>query len=126
MIYNEAMLYFTSGTGNTYRVARWMADVAQSNGVNASVVPIGNGHSLDLLDLEAAKLSAWGITPAENSSSASSSHFDFSSMLASAAILYYIFALLVRIPAINSIFAYTTFTRIYRRYHEPETKVGDL
>jgi ferredoxin len=41
-------------------------------------------------------------------------------------ISYYIFDLLLRIPVINSIFTYTTLTHIYRRSHEPDTKLKDL
>jgi HD-GYP domain-containing protein (c-di-GMP phosphodiesterase class II) len=34
---------------------------------------------------------------------------------------YAIFWLTTRIPAVNAVFAYTTLTRPYRRYHEPDT-----
>jgi ferredoxin len=40
--------------------------------------------------------------------------------LVAVAIAYPVFALLVRIPFINALFAYTTFTRIYRRYRGPD------
>ena len=39
---------------------------------------------------------------------------------------YAVFWRLVRWPAINTFFAYTTFTRLFRRYHEPGTRLGDL
>ena len=32
------------------------------------------------------------------------------------------FSLLLRVPLINSVFTHTTFTHLFRRYHEPETK----
>lgn len=38
----------------------------------------------------------------------------------SLAISYYLFWLLIKIPAVNRLFTYTTFTHIYRRYHSPE------
>ena len=41
-------------------------------------------------------------------------------------IAYYIFYQLIRVRFINSIFTYTTLTRIFRRYHEPETSLNDL
>ena len=39
---------------------------------------------------------------------------------------YAIFWLLTRIPAVNAVFACTTLTRAYRRYHEPDTGVREL
>jgi len=47
-------------------------------------------------------------------------------LLASMAAAYWLFSLLLRVPLINSIFTHTTFTHIFRRYHEPETKASDL
>jgi Pyruvate/2-oxoacid:ferredoxin oxidoreductase delta subunit len=47
-------------------------------------------------------------------------------LLASMAAAYWLFSLLLRVPFINSIFTHTTFTHIFRRYHEPETKARDL
>ena len=41
-------------------------------------------------------------------------------------ISYRIFWLLVQIPFINTLFAYTSLTRYFRRYHEPETRLKDL
>ena len=39
---------------------------------------------------------------------------------------YGVFHVLVRIPWINALFTWTTFTRIYRRYHEPGTTLPAL
>lgn len=39
---------------------------------------------------------------------------------------YRIFSRLIRIPLINTIFTYTTFTKVYRRYHEPDTTLRDF
>jgi ferredoxin len=39
---------------------------------------------------------------------------------------YLLVTLLIRIPFINKIFTWTTFTRIWRRYHEPETKLKEI
>jgi ferredoxin len=47
-------------------------------------------------------------------------------LLASIAASYWLFSLLLRVPFINNIFTHTTFTHIFRRYHEPETKARDL
>ncbi|HEX2944747.1 MAG TPA: EFR1 family ferrodoxin [Clostridia bacterium] len=39
---------------------------------------------------------------------------------------YLLFSHLIRIPIINKLFANITCTRYYRRYHEPDTELGDL
>ncbi len=39
---------------------------------------------------------------------------------------YQLFWLLMRIPAVNTLFTYTTLTPYYRRYHQPETSLKDL
>jgi Pyruvate/2-oxoacid:ferredoxin oxidoreductase delta subunit len=39
---------------------------------------------------------------------------------------YALFWLVTRIPAVNAVFAYTTLTRAYRRYHEPDTGAGEM
>jgi len=39
---------------------------------------------------------------------------------------YYIFILLVKNPVLNRVFTFTTPTKIFRRYNEPETKLKDL
>lgn len=39
---------------------------------------------------------------------------------------YALFALLLRVPAINLFFTKTTLTHYYRRYHEPDTTLKDL
>jgi len=41
-------------------------------------------------------------------------------------ISYYLLYGLTKIPMINKILTYTTFTHIYRRYREPDTKVTDM
>jgi ferredoxin len=46
--------------------------------------------------------------------------------LAAIAVAYRLFWFLIRRPALNRLFSYTTFTRLYRRYHEPETRLTDL
>lgn len=47
-------------------------------------------------------------------------------LLVSMAAAYWLFSLLLRVPFINSLFTYTTFTHVFRRYHEAETKAQDL
>jgi len=39
---------------------------------------------------------------------------------------YYLYNLILRFPLINKLFTYTTLTHVYRRYHEPETRLKDL
>jgi ferredoxin len=41
-------------------------------------------------------------------------------------ISYFIYWWLIRIPFVNTFFRYTTLTRWYRRYHEPETKLKNM
>lgn len=47
-------------------------------------------------------------------------------ILTSMAAVYWLFSRLIRVPWINTLFSYTTFTRFYRRYHEPETNLEQL
>ncbi len=47
-------------------------------------------------------------------------------ILLSLAISYAVFSLLVRIPPVNALFAWTTLTRFYRRTRDPETRLADL
>jgi Pyruvate/2-oxoacid:ferredoxin oxidoreductase delta subunit len=46
--------------------------------------------------------------------------------LISLVVAYALFYLVTRIPAVNALFAYTTLTRVYRRYHEPDTRIVDI
>ncbi len=39
---------------------------------------------------------------------------------------YFFFHFLMRVPFINTLFTYTTLTHVYRRYHEPDTKLKDI
>lgn len=47
-------------------------------------------------------------------------------MLLSAALTYAVFTLLLRVPAINYLFTYTTLTTIYRRYQAPDVKAEEM
>lgn len=47
-------------------------------------------------------------------------------MLISMYLCYLLINSLIRIPIINRAFTWTTFTRVWRRYHEPETMLKDL
>lgn len=44
MSYQQATVYFWSGTGNSYRAATWLAETAQEQGIPARVVPIAEGR----------------------------------------------------------------------------------
>lgn len=39
---------------------------------------------------------------------------------------YFIFHWLIRIRQVNALFTYTTFTHLYPRYHEPDTRLQDI
>jgi Pyruvate/2-oxoacid:ferredoxin oxidoreductase delta subunit len=39
---------------------------------------------------------------------------------------YWVFWNLIRIPFVNAMFTYTTLTRYYRRYHQPETRLKHM
>ncbi len=41
-------------------------------------------------------------------------------------ISYWVFWHLIKIPMVNTVFTYTTLTRYYRRYHQPETKLKQM
>lgn len=47
-------------------------------------------------------------------------------ILLSFVVAYALFALLLRVPAINRFFTVTTLTHYYRRYHEPDTSLETL
>lgn len=47
-------------------------------------------------------------------------------ILVSLFVAYLILSWLIRIPLLNKLFTYTTFTHLYRRYHEPETALSDI
>ena len=47
-------------------------------------------------------------------------------LYASLFLSYFIFHWLIRIRRVNLLFTYTTFTRLYPRYHEPETRLREL
>jgi NAD-dependent dihydropyrimidine dehydrogenase PreA subunit len=47
-------------------------------------------------------------------------------VLLSLFLVYLLFTLLIRIPAINRLFTVTTLVHFYRRYHEPDTRLDDL
>ena len=47
-------------------------------------------------------------------------------MLLSLFLCYLLVTLLVRIPVINKAFTWTTFTRGWRRYHEPDTRLKEI
>ncbi len=40
MPYKNAVIYFWSGTGNSYRVSTWMGSIAEKNGLNSRVLSI--------------------------------------------------------------------------------------
>ncbi len=52
--------------------------------------------------------------------------FQYPYMLLSMYLCYLLIALLIRIPLINKVFTWTTFTHIWRRYREPETKLKNI
>lgn len=52
--------------------------------------------------------------------------FNYIYILASFFIAYLIFFWFIRIPLLNKLCTYTTFTHLYRRYHEPDTSLIDI
>lgn len=51
---------------------------------------------------------------------------EYAYKLFSMAAAYFVFDRLIRTPAVNKLFTWTTFTHLFRRYHEPETALRDL
>jgi len=47
-------------------------------------------------------------------------------ILLSLFVTYLVFSVLIRIPLVNRLFTCTTLVHWYRRYHEPDTALGDL
>jgi ferredoxin len=47
-------------------------------------------------------------------------------ILLSTWLVYVVLIHLMRIPLINKLFTYSTLTHLYRRYHEPDTKLKDI
>lgn len=39
---------------------------------------------------------------------------------------YWVFWMSIRIPAVNTIFSFTTLTHYFKRFHDPETRVKSL
>nr|WP_042332136.1 EFR1 family ferrodoxin [Desulfosporosinus orientis] len=52
--------------------------------------------------------------------------FDYIYKLISFFVAYLILSWLIRIPLFNKLCTYTTFTHLYRRYHEPDTALKDM
>lgn len=51
MVYKMLNLFFMSGTGNSYRAAVWMGEVAKEQGIHSRIIPITKDRSnLDLED----------------------------------------------------------------------------
>jgi len=46
--------------------------------------------------------------------------------LISVCLMYFIFSVFNRIPALSKVFKVVTLTHYYRRYHEPDTTISDL
>ncbi|MDD5711983.1 MAG: hypothetical protein PHY31_04395, partial [Smithellaceae bacterium] len=51
---------------------------------------------------------------------------EYAYLLLSMVAAYWVFSQLIRVPLINNLFTYTTFTHVFSRYHEPATKTKDL
>ncbi|KJR44696.1 Ferredoxin [Desulfosporosinus sp. I2] len=51
---------------------------------------------------------------------------DYIYILVSFFVAYLILSWLIKIPLINKLCTYTTFTHFYRRYHEPDTSLKDI
>ncbi len=49
MPYQRLTCYFLSGTGNSFRAARWLAEAAEARGIEASVIPIERAAPRDEL-----------------------------------------------------------------------------
>ena len=46
-LYKNAVIYFWSGTGNSYRVSTWMGKIAEENDINTRVCSIDNSRPLE-------------------------------------------------------------------------------
>ena len=80
-----------SGTGNTYRMACRMREIATPYADDIEILMI---YFID-----------W---------------------ITALILSYWVFWYLIKIPALNTLFTYTTLTRYYRRYHHPEVQLKDM
>jgi ferredoxin len=67
---------------------------------------------------------AWALDPENSTWIFILANWAFS--LIALGLAYLVLTVLLRVRAINALFAYTTLTRYWRRYHEPDTVVKDL
>ena len=51
---------------------------------------------------------------------------DYICILVSFFVTYHILSWLIKVPLLNKLCTYTTFTNLYRRYHEPDTALKDI
>jgi Pyruvate/2-oxoacid:ferredoxin oxidoreductase delta subunit len=56
MPYDRLVCYFLSGTGNSFRAARWLAEAAEERGIASSVIPIDHSAARTELHAGAAQL----------------------------------------------------------------------
>ena len=156
MPYKNAVIYYWSGTGNSYRVSTWMAKIIEEKGFNIRILSIDKEKSIEENKSEYEDLigivfpthgftAPWHILkfvwslPQNNSKHvfcvATRGGLKFGPVFtpgisgsATFIISYYIFNTLVRVPAINWIFTHTTMTHWYRwgRYREPNTQLKNI
>ena len=49
-MYKKATLYYFTGTGNSYRVASWMGEIAAAQGITSNVTSIGNARPAEEIE----------------------------------------------------------------------------
>jgi len=140
MIYDSATFFFYSGTGNSLRVAMWMADIVREAGVPATVSASGGaapewevgrrpgegGQSVVGLRLPMARWLAEAVPSLAAVDAVPGWAADLVVWSALMLLGYPLWDLLLRAPWFRRLAGLATVTRWYRRYHEAETRATDL
>ncbi len=108
--YRKLTLFFMSGTGNSYRNAKWIESEATKRGlgVNLTLVPAAQPATISL---EQETLLGF-VMPTHGFTSP-----------------WPMIKFVLKLPrgkGTHAFAIYTTFTHVFRRYHESETKAQDL
>ena len=128
-----------SGTGNTYRLACWMKEMAGLCMQEIKIVMIdeaGAGHSwavilyfLASIPVLSYLLYRLGVVYYKILGPGGSFFYElinYLDLFIAIFISYWVFWNLTRIPLVNKIFTFTTLTHYYRRYHQPEIRLKQM
>jgi len=141
-VYEKLVLYYQSGTGNSYRTAVWMAEATQKAGLPVELIPIHLANPVKELTDNAKSLvgfvspthgfiAPWSMLKFGRVFIPGLSEIVFAALyfliyLSAVSAAYLLYFGLSLVPLGNTLLTWTTLTHIYRRYSEPETTLHDL